>query len=612
MCGIFCYIGPRNAVRLVLEGIQKLEYRGYDSSGIALVSEGKLIFVKKMGKVAVLQAAIENQLSQQHLVAHTAVAHTRWATHGKPSDTNAHPHSDRKELCAVVHNGIIENHEAVRHLLEKRGIIFRSETDTEVISQLIGYLYKGNFLKAVQRGLALLQGAFALAVVHQNHPHEVICAAKESPLAIGIGEGEMFIASDPYAFVNHTKRAIYLHSSEIAVVTKNSVRAFNSRLLPIQKESEDLKLDVQEAIKGKYPHYMLKEIFEQPQTIQNALLSRYSEEYGTAILEGAHFSDEDLLKIQRIIILGCGTSYHAGMLGAYMLQEKARIPVEVEISSEFRYKNPIVVENTLAIAISQSGETADTLAALKELKAKGAKILGICNVQGSSIAREVDSSLFLRAGPEIGVASTKAFTSQVIILALLTLKLARMRLMGQNEGKQYIECLKRLPSQVKEVLEQADYIQSLAKKYAHYEDFFFLGRRLMYPTALEAALKLTEIAYVNAKGYPAGEMKHGPIALINESCPTLAFCADAVTYQKILSNMMEIKARGGKILAVVPEGATDIKKVADDIFWVPKTIDELSPICSTLFGQLFAYYVALERGTEIDQPRNLAKSVTVE
>jgi glutamine---fructose-6-phosphate transaminase (isomerizing) len=609
MCGIFGYLGPRQALPLVLEGLHKLEYRGYDSSGVACISEkNELMCDKKVGKVECL----EKSVAEHQWKSHNAIAHTRWATHGKPTQINAHPHFDNQMKCAVVHNGIIENYEAVRRLLKKRGIVFHSETDTEVISHLIGYLYKGNFLRAVQRALPLLKGAFAIAVIHQDHPEEIVCAANESPLAIGMGQGEMFISSDSNAFLKYTKRVIYLHSSEVAHITEHSVKAYDARLSPISKESEDLDFEAEEATKGNFTHYMLKEIYEQPQTIQNTLLSRFSKQYGTAILEGLHISDEELLKIQRIVILACGTSLHAGLIAAYMFEEKARIPVEIEISSEFRYKNPIIQENTLAIAISQSGETADTLAAMRELREKGANILGICNAQYSTLAREADSCLFLRAGPEIGVAATKTFTSQLVVLALLTLKLARMRQMSQQEGIHFIEALIELPNQANAILQMNDQIKKIAQKYAHFDNFFFLGRRFMYPTALEGALKLKEIAYVNANGYPAGEMKHGPIALINEKCPTVAFCSDSVTYPKMLSSLMEIKARNGPILAIAPEDMTDIDSIADDVIKIPRTIDALSPITSTIAIQLAAYHMAFKRGTEIDKPRNLAKSVTVE
>lgn len=608
MCGIFGYLGPQKTIPLVLEGIKKLEYRGYDSAGLAAICNGEIVSHKQTGKIAALELALKEKEWQTHL----AISHTRWATHGPPTETNAHPHFDAQQQCAVVHNGIIENHESVRRLLRKRGIHFASQSDTEVISQLIGYLYKGDLLKTVQRALPLLRGAFAFAVIHEKHPDQIVCAANQCPLAIGIGQGEMFIASDAAAFLQHTRRAVYLHSSEVALVTAHSVEAYDARAARIEKETQDLSIAAEAVSKGRFPHYMLKEIYEQPQTIQNALLSRFSEDYGTAILEDLNIDEETLQHVERIVFLGCGTSLHAGLVGAYMLEERARIPVEIEISSEFRYKNPIVKDNTLAIALSQSGETADTLAAMRELREKGAQIVGICNVQGSTLARDAHSCLFLRAGPEIGVASTKAFTSQLIVIALLTLRLARMRTMSQKEGKDFIEALTALPDQVKTLLSRASDIEALAKKYAAYDNFFFLGRRYMYPTALEAALKLKEIAYINANGYPAGEMKHGPIALINENCPTVAFCADSVTQTKILSNLMEIKARHGKVLAICPEGMDEIADIADDVFWVPPTLDELSPVTSTVCGQLFAYYVARERGTEIDQPRNLAKSVTVE
>jgi len=608
MCGIFGYLGPREAIKLALEGIHKLEYRGYDSAGLATIVDGTLCHDKEVGKVDRLEEAVLKRGWNSRI----AITHTRWATHGKPTQNNAHPHFDTEMRCAVVHNGIIENYEQLRTMLQKRGVKFRSETDTEVVSQLIGFIYKGNFLRAVQRALPLLQGAFSIAVIHQDHPEEIVCAAKESPLAIGIGHGEMFISSDSSAFLKHTKRVIYLHDSEVAHVTEHAVKAYDAHLSPISKESEDLSLVAEEVTKGDYQHYMLKEIFEQPQSVQNALLARFSEQYGTAILDGLHISDDELIKIQRIVILACGTSYHAGLIASLILEENARIPTTVEISSEFRYKNPIVLDNTLAIAISQSGETADTLAALRELREKGAKTLGICNIQGSTMAREVDSCLFLRAGPEIGVAATKTFTSQLVVLSLLALRLARMRQMSQQEGKSFIEALTRLPDQVRAILEQNTAIQSVAKKYAHYDNFFFLGRRYMYPTALEGALKLKEIAYVNANGYPAGEMKHGPIALINDMCPTVAYCSDLVTFPKLISSLMEVKARSGPIIAIAPKGSPNVIDVADDVIWIPHTRDELAAVLATIASQLLVYHIALERKTDIDQPRNLAKSVTVE
>lgn len=606
MCGIFGYIGPRKAIEVVLKGIKKLEYRGYDSAGVAWIEKGELHCQKKLGKITVLEESIDVVGED------IAIAHTRWATHGKPSDLNAHPHFDQHQALMLVHNGIIENHEELREMLKNKGVKFQSETDSEVIVQLIAYLYKGDLLKAVQKSISLLKGSYALAMIHKKHPGTIVCVAKESPLALGQGEGEAFIASDCSAFLEYTKKAVYLHSGEIALVSKKRIQTFDAKAYPIFKEVEEISHELKNASKKGYAHFMLKEINEQDQTVLNAFYGRVSKAYGTAILEELKSLDQELLDVERIIVVACGTSFHAGMVAGYLFGERARIPVEVEISSEFRYKNPIVRPKTLAIAISQSGETADTLAAMKELKRKGAKLIGICNVQGSSVAREVDACLFLKAGPEIGVASTKAFTSQVIVLSLLALKLARSRAMRKSDGEKFITKLLELPNQLKQILDKQKEIQKLAQKYAHFENMFFFGRRFMYPTALEGALKLKEIAYVNANGYPAGEMKHGPIALINEKCPTVAFCCDSITYPKILSNMMEVKARSGKILAVTFENDTQVKKIADDVFYLPETLNDLATVSATLFSQLFAYYVALERKTEIDQPRNLAKSVTVE
>lgn len=613
MCGIFGYIGSRDALTLVVDGLNKLEYRGYDSAGVATISGGKLIIEKKVGKVASLEEALKQKKWPHSDPFHIAIAHTRWATHGKPSEKNAHPHPDEKQLLTVVHNGIIENYELIREKLQKKGIVFRSETDTEVISQLIGYYYKGDFLKAVRKALAKLKGSFAIAVIHQNHQEEIICAANESPLAIGIGEKEMFISSDTQVFANLTKKVVFLHSSEVAIVKRETIEFFDANAMSITKEREDLEFEVESTSKGSFQHFMLKEIYEQPQCIRNALLSRYSLEYGTAILDELNLSDEELSKIQKIVIVACGTSYHAGLIGAYMMEEMAHIPVSVEIASEFRYKNPIVQENTLALVISQSGETADTIAAMRELKAKGAKIIGITNVQGSTLAREVGSCLFLRAGPEVGVASTKAFTSQLVVLALFTLKIARLRTLGQKLGKDFIQALHKLPQQIKNILDDIEPLQKLAKKYASFDNFFFVGRRFMYPTALEGALKLKEIAYVHATGYPAGEMKHGPLALVDEKSPIIAFCCDEVTFTKTQSNLMEMKARNGKILAICDETTKEaVKNMAEDIVVLPSLPDALAPILSTVVSQLLAYFIALHRGTNIDKPRNLAKSVTVE
>lgn len=609
MCGIFGYVGKQDAVKLCLAGLKRLEYRGYDSSGIAGIKNGEIVSCKEVGPVAHMEKlALREKVSFDNI----GIAHTRWATHGKVTHDNAHPHFDTANSIALVHNGIIENHETLRESLEEQGIHCVTDTDTEVVVQMISHNYSGDILEAVQKTVPLIQGSYALALIHKDHPEKLIVAANESPLAIGIGNGETFVASDTNAFLVHTREVMFIEESEVAVIEADKVQIFDASSSEVVKDSEEIDGHHEEVHKGKYEHYTLKEIHEQPQTIRNALLARFIEDFGSARLDGLHLDTNELLSVERILMLACGTSWHAAYAAAYTLEDKARIPVQVEISSEFRYKNPVIADKTLVIAISQSGETADTLAAVRELKAKGARVIAICNVQRSSLAREADDCLLLKAGPEIGVCSTKAFTSQLIVLSLFSLLMARMRHMSKAEGKEYIEEMLRLPEQVQEVLNQEGYIHRLADKYAHHDNFFFVGRHMMYPMALEGALKLKEISYINANGYPAGELKHGPIALINESCPTVAFCANKLTYEKTLSNLKEIQARSGPIIAIAEEGSKGLKGVADDIIWVPPCIDELAPICSSVAGQLFAYYVAKARGCEIDKPRNLAKSVTVE
>ncbi len=609
MCGIFGYIGFQDPVKMSINGLKNLEYRGYDSAGIAGINDhGELLCCKEEGKIAVLEQAINAVKLQLNV----AIAQTRWATHGRPSKLNAHPHLDHLHSLAVVHNGIIENHESLRKMLEEQGTVFISQTDTEVIAHLISFFYQGDLLKAVQQTVPMLKGSFAIAIVHRDFPRQIIAVAHECPLIVGIGVNEAFVSSDANAFLAHTKEVVFLSNAEIAVIQSDKLEIYDLSLSLLPRTSEILDAFTQDVSKGSFEHFTLKEIFEQPQTIRNALLSRFSQEYGTAFFEELKFDESELLAVERILILACGTSAHAGCLAAYMFEDLARIPTQVEISSEFRYKNPVVPPGTLVIAISQSGETADTLAAVRELKAKGSKILAICNIYGSTLAREADSSIFLKAGPEIGVCSTKAFTSQVVVLSLFCLMMSRMRHMGKKEGQDFLEALLKLPEQVQLVLQNHNRIRDVAVKYAHYQNFFYVGRRYMFPTSLEGALKLKEISYINANGYPAGEMKHGPIALINEDCPTIALCANKVTYDKILSNLMEIKARNGHIIAIAEEGSEELKGIVDDLLWIPRTVDELTPILTTVVAQLLAYYIAYARGANIDQPRNLAKSVTVE
>jgi glucosamine--fructose-6-phosphate aminotransferase (isomerizing) len=608
MCGIFGYIGPENAVKKTLDGLKKLEYRGYDSSGIAGIKDGKIQYCKEVGKIAVL----ESKIKEQNFDFHTAIAQTRWATHGKPSRINAHPHLDEKQSLAVVHNGIIENHANLRSMLEDKGVTFVSDTDTEVVAHLISHFFQNDILKAVEQTIPLLKGSYAIALIHRDFPDQIITFAHEMPIAVGIGREESFISSDSNAFDGEVKEVIYLSNGEVAVIKAGSYQLFDARLSPISKPTKVFINQSQAISKGNYEHFTLKEIHEQPETLRSAMVSRCSEKYGTAIFDELNFDTSELRSVERILILACGTSWHAGYAAEYMLEDKARLPAQAEISSEYRYKNPIISKGTLVLAISQSGETADTIAAFRELKAKGVKVIAICNAYNSSLAREADSCLFLRAGPEIGVCSTKAFTSQMIVLSLFTLMLARMRHMSKDEGQLFIEAMKKLPEQVQKVLSQEEHIKKIAKKYAKYQDFFFIGRRYMYPTAMEGALKLKEISYINASAYAAGEMKHGPIALINEDCPTVAFCANKMTLDKTISNLMEVKARNGSIIAIAQEGTEGLDKIADDIIWVPETLDELAIIPSSVAAQLLAYYIAKERGEDIDKPRNLAKSVTVE
>ena len=610
MCGIFGYIGPRNPANICLTGLKQLEYRGYDSAGLAGILEGKLFSCKEVGKIF----ALENALQQQPVRLDLAIAHTRWATHGIPSKENAHPHIDQQQTVAVVHNGIIENHFALREMLQAKGMTFYSDTDTEVIAQLIAYYYEGEILPAVQKALSQLRGFWGIAVIHKNHPNQIVAAARENPIAIGINStrAEAFVSSDANAFGEANLDVMFLRNDEIALISPEKVEVFDQTFNPVHKNTERLGNDSVAISKNGYPHFMLKEIFEQPQTIQQAFHNRMIPDFGTAEFESLSFTPSDLLAVRRIVILACGTSWHAGQIAASLLEDKARIPTQAEIASEFRYKNPIISEDTLVIAISQSGETLDTIAAVREVKSKGAKVLGICNVRNSTLTREADCTLFLRAGPEVSVCSTKAFTSQLTVLSLFTLMMARLRHMSKEEGQAFLAEIQSLPEKVEQVLHKHETIKALAQKYARFNSVFFLGRHYMYTTSLEAALKLKEISYINAQGYPAGEMKHGPIALVDAELAVMAMCGNKHTIEKMISNIMEIKARGGPVLAFAPQGTPEIERVATDVLWLPPICDELASIPYSVASQLLAYYIALERGTDIDQPRNLAKSVTVE
>ena len=608
MCGIVGYVGPRQAAPLLIDGLKRLEYRGYDSAGIALISEGRLLVEKAAGKIAQLEA----QMGKDVPSAVTGIAHTRWATHGAPNTRNAHPHTDCTGSLAVVHNGIIENATILRTKLQENGHKFASETDTEVLAHLIEEFYAGSLAEAVAAALREVEGTYGIAVVSTEEPDTIVAARLGSPLLVGVGSGENFVASDPSAVLQHTRSVVYLDEGEMAVVTPAGYQMMDRQSAPLTKAVSRIDWDLATVERGGHAHFMLKEICEQPESIRNVLRGHLLEEEGAAKLGGLNLSDEELLGINRIVITACGTSWHAALVGEYMLEEIARIPVEVEYASEFRYRSPILDERTLVIVISQSGETADTLAALREAKRRGARTLGLVNVVGSTIAREVDGGIYLHAGPEIGVASTKAFTSQIVALALFTLYLGRRQSLSILQGREIVQALQRLPEQVEAVLAKQDQVEALSERFMRATNVLYLGRGFNFPVALEGALKLKEISYIHAEGYPAAEMKHGPIALIDELMPVVFIAPQDAVYVKIVSNIEEVRARGGRVIAVVTEGDTAIRKLADESIEIPKTLDMLTPVLASVPLQLFAYHIAVRRGCDVDQPRNLAKSVTVE
>ncbi len=610
MCGIVGYAGHRQGAAVVLEGLKRLEYRGYDSAGLAVISDGRLEVHKAAGKIAALEKELGSHLPEGT----TAIAHTRWATHGAPTATNAHPHTDCGGTLALIHNGIIENATALRTALSHRGHRFRSQTDTEVLAHLIEELHTidTSLEDAVSAALGQVEGTYGIAVISTRQPDTVVAARRGSPLLVAIGDGEHFVASDASAVLAHTRSVVYLDDGEIAVIRPDEYRILDLGAVEKEKAVTRVDWDLAKIERGGYAHFMLKEIMEQPTSLQDTLRGRLLEEEGAARLGGLNLSDDELQKVNRVVITACGTSWHAGLIGEYMMEELARIPVEVEYASEFRYRNPIVDERTLVVGISQSGETADTLAALREAKRRGARTLGLVNVVGSTIAREVEGGIYLHAGPEIGVASTKGFTSQIAALALLTLKLGRLRSLSILQGREVVRALLKLPEQMQRVLERAPLVEQLAAKMVKHSNVLYLGRGYNFPVALEGALKLKEISYIHAEGYPAAEMKHGPIALIDESMPVVFIAPQDAVYQKVSSNVEEVKARGGRVIAVVTEGDTGVSRLADEVLEIPETLDLLTPILSVLPLQLLAYYIAVRRGANVDQPRNLAKSVTVE
>jgi len=609
MCGIVGYIGPQDATEVLLEGLRRLEYRGYDSAGIAIISDGELDVRRSVGKIINLEETIHNA----PLKGNTGVGHTRWATHGKPSEENAHPHRDCTGKLVVVHNGIIENYRVLRQKLVKAGHTMTSETDTEVIVHLVESHFKGSVEKAVRKTIRDLEGVYALAVMHADDPDTLVAARSGPPLVIGLGEGEMFIASDIPAVLHHTRRFVYLEDGQIASVTADNVRLTDLDGTEVTIDPVTVPWDPILAEKGGYKHFMHKEIHEQPEALADTLRGRYFEKNGKIALDDIDLDDSFLKGLERCFIVACGTSWHAGLVGQFLLEELAGIPTSVDYGSEFRYRNPIIGNRTLAVAISQSGETADTLAAVRECREKGASILSICNVVGSMITRESDAVLYTHAGPEIGVASTKAFTTQIVCLILLAVYLGRRRgFLDADRAQEIIDSLYMLPHQVESIMEEEAIIEELASLYYHHSDFLYLGRGIHYPIALEGALKLKEISYIHAEGYPAGEMKHGPIALIDENMPVLFLATRDRVYEKVISNLEEVKARGGKVLAVADHDDEGLKDKADHLIRIPATDPLITPILATIPLQLFAYHVAVLKGTDVDQPRNLAKSVTVE
>ena len=614
MCGIVGFSSKNtSAVGPLLNGLHRLEYRGYDSAGVALEGAEGIKIYKQTGKVAKLDALLKKALPGDEAQKFTiGIAHTRWATHGLPTVANAHPHVSGDGSLALVHNGIIENHAALRAGLEKRGAKFLSQTDTEVLAHLVGAFDNGDLFSATCEALRRVEGTYGVALISEKHPGEMIVARKGSPLVIGVGENETVVASDVSAIVAYTRQVIYLKDGDVARITPDGIEIRSLDFTSVSREVQEVDWDIGSIEKGGYEHFMLKEIFEQPDALKNTIRGRLDSRDGTAILSGLNLTPRELAAVRRIVVIGCGTSLHAGMVGKYLFENLADIPASPEQAAEFRYSNPIVGPDDLVIALSQSGETADTLAAVRESIRKGALVASLCNVVGSTIARETGRGVYLHAGPEISVASTKAFTAQVMALCMIALKLGRTRRLSREDGIQLAAEIERIPELIKAVLAQSETIERIAEKYAKANDMFFIGRGILYPTALEGALKIKEIAYVHAEGYQAAELKHGPIALLREETPVVALLADVPGKEKTLGNVQECRARRAPVIGIVTEGDAAAAAAVDDTIFIPRTLPSLSPIVTVVALQLFAYHVARLRGCEIDQPRNLAKSVTVE
>lgn len=614
MCGIVAYIGKKEAYPIIVKGLKRLEYRGYDSAGVALLHDDTLNVYKKQGKVANLEEFTQGK----DVAGNSGIGHTRWATHGAPNDINAHPHYSAEGNIAMIHNGIIENYDSLKKELVNHGYEFRSDTDTEVLTFLIDDIKKNSevsFGEAVRLALQQVVGAYAIVVISKDHPNQLIAARKSSPLVVGIGtEGDFYLASDATPIVEYTKKVVYMEDEEIAVVDLDAgLKLYSIDDVPKTPYVQELELHLEALEKGGYEHFMLKEIHEQPRSIRDCFRGRLNAEEGWVSLGGIKEYEEKMIKADRIIMVACGTSWHACLVGEYLFEDLARINVEVEYASEFRYRNPIITENDIVIAVSQSGETADTLAALELAKSKGATILGICNVVGSSISRITDAGSYTHAGPEIGVASTKAFTAQVTVLTLMALSLAKHKgTISESKFRNLLSELEAIPAKVEQVLQKNDRIKYIAAQYQNASNALYLGRGSSFPVALEGALKLKEISYIHAEGYPAAEMKHGPIALIDEEMPVFVIATKGHSYEKVVSNIQEVKARKGKIIAIVTEGDTQVAAMADHVIEIPETDESLVPLLATVPLQLLSYHIAVMRGCNVDQPRNLAKSVTVE
>ncbi|NCB49214.1 MAG: glutamine--fructose-6-phosphate transaminase (isomerizing) [Alphaproteobacteria bacterium] len=607
MCGIFGYCGNKPASNLLIEGLKRLEYRGYDSAGICVGVKDGFSIVKRTGKLKNLQKALPEKAYGRN-----GIVHTRWATHGGVTEANAHPHTDCTGKIAIVHNGIIENYAYLKERLQEKGHVFKSETDSEVIAHLIEERFKGNLTQAVMEILPLLKGTYGLIVMHQDCPDILVGARNGSPLVLGVGNDEMFLASDVAAMVSYTQQVVYLNDGEVVTLTPSEFITTDLESHPIEKDINTVEYQNENFDKQGFNDFMLKEIHEQPESIKRGLVGRLDKTGETGHLGGLNMTSADLLNVERIVLVAAGTSYYAGQTVSYLIEKLAHLPTKVELASELRYKNIIIEKNTLYFVISQSGETADTLFALRELKRKGAKVLGICNAVGSTIARETDGGVYIHSGPEIAVASTKAFTSQLTALYIFSLIMGRIRFLSNEQGSQFIKAFQNVPILIEEILSQKEHIHAVAEKYKGAKNFLFLGRGINYPVAMEGALKLKEISYIHAEGFGAGELKHGPIALINEETPSFMLIPKDSLYEKNVSNLKEIKARKGKVIALVTKGDTNVSKIADDIIEIPEIMEDFIPFLAVVPLQIFAYFVAKELGRDVDQPRNLAKSVTVE